>query len=166
MWVLRIKRGPPARTAGPLNCWAIFPAPLRMALNSDPRALSLKGQDYRLVLSWLAFHTGVGIQTQSSCLYNNWFYMLSYLTNIFIFVYLFICVCLSVCLWVLDIRNMRRSEDNLWESLLSFCHGFWDLNLGHQTWQQVPIVMELSADGSPRPIFNAHFKSGGISPER
>lgn len=72
------------------------------------------------------------------------------MTFIYSFIYLFIvraCVCAHMygahvhTPW----QSMWRSENNLWESVLSFSTcGFSGSNLGHQAWwRQVPLPTEL-----------------------
>lgn len=45
-----------------------------------------------------------------------------------------ICVCVRVCLHVRVPVFMRRSEDSLQETLVSFLCGSWGLNLNLQAW--------------------------------
>lgn len=57
-------------------------------------------------------------------------------------VYLFVCICVCSCMRVHSsvhvIVHLRRSESNLWASLLSlYEHQWWDS--GHQVWRQTPL---------------------------
>lgn len=63
--------------------------------------------------------------------------------TVYVCAYVYVCMC-YVCMYVCmnDFRLIRRSENNLWELVLSFqCVGLEALI---PAWQQAPLPSELS----------------------